>query len=112
MTGRTVVAVVTRLYVAAGRKAAEGEFLVWQEALDDLPDDHAEDVARFMVREMEFDGAPAPAAFRRERTRWISRHVQHRAITESSAILTDDERAANRARLSAELERLRQGSTP
>ena len=60
-------AVCTTLYVAAGRHAGDAEFLVWADALADSPDDGAEDVARRLVRSVDFgaprQGPPTPAMF-------------------------------------------------
>lgn len=60
-------AVCTTLYVAAGRHAGEGEFLVWADALSHLPDEGAEDIARRIVRLVDFgvqrQGPPTPALY-------------------------------------------------
>ena len=98
MRPEVVVEVVARLYVAAGRTAHEAEFRVWAEALEDLPDEHAEEVARAIVRDVDLtQSPPSPAAYRSARRRWLE---AHRPPAIAEAPMTDEQRAANRERLS------------
>lgn len=58
MTPEGVVAVVTRLYAASGRRVGEVEHEVWGEALGDLDDELAVAAARTLVREVDLSSSP------------------------------------------------------
>jgi hypothetical protein len=95
--------VVTRLFVAAGRRATDVEFEVWREALNDIADDGAIDEARSFVKNLDLSrGAPSPATFR---SSLMQRQARLRMTRVSGALpsgpRTDQERA-NVARIIAE----------
>ena len=58
MTPETVVAVVARIYAAAGRRAGEVDYEVWGEALADLDDELGLAVTRQLIRETDLASNP------------------------------------------------------
>jgi hypothetical protein len=58
----TVVAVVTRVYAAAGRRAGEVDFEVWGEAMATLDDELVVEASRCLVREVDLAAYPPSPA--------------------------------------------------
>lgn len=107
MTPGTVVDVCARLYIAAGRTATPVEYAVWEEALEDLTDDLALEVARVMIRNVDLtDAAPSPAVYRSALLERRRRARQEQPALSEPAF-TAEERAANQARLRRVLDELR-----
>lgn len=68
MKAAEIAGVVTRVYAAAGRRAADVEFEVWGEALADLlaTPEQVHEATVVYVRETDFQGAaPTPSGYRK-----------------------------------------------
>lgn len=99
MNPPTVVAVVTRLYAAAGRRAGEVDLEVWGEALAALDDGLALEATRRLVREVDLAAHPP------------SPHqviqVYRRLVTQQPALPPAPEEIVPPAEALANIERLR-----
>jgi len=75
------------LFIAAGREAGEAEFLVWERALADTPDDQAQEVVTRILQMVDLGarfGPPTPALFLAERAAMLGQeppgHNRHSGI--------------------------------
>lgn len=73
MTPETNVQIVSRLFLATGRKPEPATFAVWEEALDDLQDGPALEAAMQVVRTIDMTYGPPSPVFVRDAYQAIMR---------------------------------------